>query len=431
MNLTLSGKTVVWRLALSGFFAVLLCAGFVLSADIGTAQAQGYCWCQKDDGSCENHRRNAEGEALCNTSSDSFCIAYCRSRGWSAQHCDPIDQFIDYTVNDPTGRCRASSASQRCTSITCNCPARVGVPATTINEAGPVYVGSVQEYCTTRCQAPVLASDVRGSCRSLTATASDSGSGAQLCTGCACQCVKHGPAGEVLVSVDRAVTLDASATGDGAAACNAACTTRCTAEGTGFEVERATPQCSARGNNCWCKKQDGQCEHHTQDDARQPLNTQVECNTYCSTRGRSRGESWQAVFFDTTYTDRACRAECGGSGCDTRTGGTLGSEQPAAPQVAFQARTSVVGQLFNPLGSTVTIQGAIGRGIKAVLGLIGALALLMFVWGGVLWVSAGGNDKRVAQATTILKNSFIGLLIIMFSYTIVALLFGVLSGSGA
>jgi len=88
----------------------------------------------------------------------------------------------------------------------------------------------------------------------------------------------------------------------------------------------------------------------------------------------------------------------------------------------------VVGQLFNPLGSTVTIQGAISRGIKAVLGLIGAVALLMFVWGGVLWVSAGGNDKRVAQATTVLKNSFIGLLIIMFSYTIVALVFGVLSG---
>jgi hypothetical protein len=84
--------------------------------------------------------------------------------------------------------------------------------------------------------------------------------------------------------------------------------------------------------------------------------------------------------------------------------------------------------LFNPLGTAVTLQEAIARGIKAVLGLIGALALLMFVWGGVLWVSAAGNDQRVTEATTILRNSFIGLLIILFSYTAVALFFGVLGG---
>lgn len=145
---------------------------------------------------------------------------------------------------------------------------------------------------------------------------------------------------------------------------------------------------------------------------------------------RPTPETWSVAFFEPTYIDRRTATECGGSGRVDST--TLGASQDApAPRVEFQARTSVVGKLFNPLGSTVTIQGVIGRGIKAVLGLIGALALLMFVWGGVLWVSAGGNDKRVTEATTILKNSFIGLLIILFSYTVVALVFGVLSGSGA
>lgn len=114
--------------------------------------------------------------------------------------------------------------------------------------------------------------------------------------------------------------------------------------------------------------------------------------------------------------------------CDAPAGGTSSAAVQPAPRVPFRARTSVVGHLFNPLGTEVTLQGAISRGIRAVLGIIGAIALLMFVWGGVLWVSAGGNDKQVEAAKEVLKNSFIGLLLILFSYTVVAVFFGVLGG---
>jgi hypothetical protein len=55
----------------------------------------------------------------------------------------------------------------------------------------------------------------------------------------------------------------------------------------------------------------------------------------------------------------------------------------------------------------------ISRAIRMVIGFVGALALLMFVYGGVMWMTAG-DSKRVDTAKEILKNSTIGLVLIFF-----------------
>jgi len=61
--------------------------------------------------------------------------------------------------------------------------------------------------------------------------------------------------------------------------------------------------------------------------------------------------------------------------------------------------------------------------IKAVVGVIGAVALLMFVVAGIMWMTSGGNDKNYKEAQEMMQNSAIGLLIIFFAYTIVATFF--------
>ncbi|MFA6429448.1 MAG: hypothetical protein WCV84_03025 [Patescibacteria group bacterium] len=78
--------------------------------------------------------------------------------------------------------------------------------------------------------------------------------------------------------------------------------------------------------------------------------------------------------------------------------------------------------LRNPLGET-DLSKLIGRVIKAVVGVIGAVALLMFVVAGIMWMTSGGNDKNYKEAQEMMQNSAIGLLIIFFAYTIVATFF--------
>ncbi|HVM90992.1 MAG TPA: pilin [Verrucomicrobiae bacterium] len=189
---------------------------------------------------------------------------------------------------------------------------------------------------------------------------------------------------------------------------------------------------SAAGNYCWCRDAATRaCSNyrgnqvlggsHTADD---PF-TNDQCNAYCF--GLSTpGHSVSAVSYDTTYrADTICApgnsygCEAGAASCSETSGSSgtptgLGSPTPAnAPPI----------QLYNPLGPNTDIPAFIGRGIRGVLGLIGAVALLMFIYGGALWMTAGGDSKRVEGAKSIIKNSVIGLVLIFFSYSLIGVFF--------
>jgi type IV secretory pathway VirB2 component (pilin) len=84
--------------------------------------------------------------------------------------------------------------------------------------------------------------------------------------------------------------------------------------------------------------------------------------------------------------------------------------------------------LYNPLGADIGVAEFISRIIRMLIGFVGALALLMFVYGGVMWMTAG-DSKRVDTAKEILKNSTIGLLLIFFSYSIVSVVFSLLGSA--
>lgn len=56
--------------------------------------------------------------------------------------------------------------------------------------------------------------------------------------------------------------------------------------------------------------------------------------------------------------------------------------------------------------------------IAPVLGLLGLVFFVFTLYGGVLWMTAGGNGDQVKKATVILRNGFIGLFIIAASYAI-------------
>lgn len=54
-----------------------------------------------------------------------------------------------------------------------------------------------------------------------------------------------------------------------------------------------------------------------------------------------------------------------------------------------------------------------------VLGIVGSLALLAFVYGGILFLFSGGNTDMIEKGKSTLKGATIGLIIVFISYTIV------------
>jgi len=80
--------------------------------------------------------------------------------------------------------------------------------------------------------------------------------------------------------------------------------------------------------------------------------------------------------------------------------------------------------LNNPLGSTnPTPQSLLGNIINVVLGVTGSLALVMFIFGGLTWMTSAGNSERVTKGKNILIWATIGLVIIFSAYALVKFVF--------
>lgn len=83
--------------------------------------------------------------------------------------------------------------------------------------------------------------------------------------------------------------------------------------------------------------------------------------------------------------------------------------------------------LSNPLG-TDDPRVLIGRIIKGILGLSGAIALLMFVYGGLVYLTAQGERERIERGKNTLIWATVGLVVIFGSYAFLTYLFaGILS----
>lgn len=78
--------------------------------------------------------------------------------------------------------------------------------------------------------------------------------------------------------------------------------------------------------------------------------------------------------------------------------------------------------LTNPLTGIETPQALIGKIINVVLGVVGSLALLMFVYGGLTWMTSSGSQEKVKKGRDIIVWSAIGLAIIFASYGLVKIL---------
>jgi hypothetical protein len=99
----------------------------------------------------------------------------------------------------------------------------------------------------------------------------------------------------------------------------------------------------------------------------------------------------------------------------------------AAPYVAFAQSTNPfqkASDLTKSVGTTAGVGGQtdlptiIGRIINVILGFLGILLLVLLLWGGFEWMTAGGDTEKVKDARTRITNAVIGLVIIVAAFAI-------------
>lgn len=77
---------------------------------------------------------------------------------------------------------------------------------------------------------------------------------------------------------------------------------------------------------------------------------------------------------------------------------------------------------------TLTVPGLVANILKTAIGIVGALALLMFIYGGLRWLTSAGEPAKIQAGKDAMKWAAIGLVIIFSSYTLVSFVFKALTG---
>lgn len=87
-------------------------------------------------------------------------------------------------------------------------------------------------------------------------------------------------------------------------------------------------------------------------------------------------------------------------------------------------------ELKNPLGEGTTFESVIQNVISAALGLSGVLALIAFIYGGITWMTSGGDSSKVQKGKNMMIWAVWGIVIIFSSYAILSYIFTALVGEG-
>jgi hypothetical protein len=74
----------------------------------------------------------------------------------------------------------------------------------------------------------------------------------------------------------------------------------------------------------------------------------------------------------------------------------------------------------NPGLGEATLPDIVKNIVQIFLGFLGLIAVILILYGGFTWMTAGGNQEKVVKGRRILINAVIGLVIILSAYAIAA-----------
>ena len=90
---------------------------------------------------------------------------------------------------------------------------------------------------------------------------------------------------------------------------------------------------------------------------------------------------------------------------------------PALAQTLTPTELLNTSELTPALGlSTTDIRTTIARIVRSAMAFLGIVTVLLMLYAGFLWMTAGGNDEQVGTAKKIMVAAVIGLAIILSAY---------------
>ena len=112
-----------------------------------------------------------------------------------------------------------------------------------------------------------------------------------------------------------------------------------------------------------------------------------------------------------TYSDEPCKTLCPAAGA----AGAAGSGAAAAPAPSTYDLPNFLG-VDDP-------NEVIGRIVKYIMGFVGTIALVTFMYGGVLWLISSGREAYVDKGRDTMVWSAVGMVVVFASYLLVDLVF--------
>ena len=106
-------------------------------------------------------------------------------------------------------------------------------------------------------------------------------------------------------------------------------------------------------------------------------------------------------------------------------------EAPVAAVNALEGACSASNAGDNPICDSTDEEAPelIGILINVLLFIIGTLAVIMLIWGGIRYTTSGGNANSVTAAKNTIMYAIIGLVVAIFAYAIVNWVVGELGTS--
>lgn len=107
---------------------------------------------------------------------------------------------------------------------------------------------------------------------------------------------------------------------------------------------------------------------------------------------------------------------------------TLVSALPVA-SAAILSPTDNPAEVSSATGGETSLRALVLRIVNYFLTFLGIVAVIMVIYGGVLYVTAAGNDDAVGKAKKIIMYALIGIIIILLSFALVNTILGAGTGT--
>jgi len=68
---------------------------------------------------------------------------------------------------------------------------------------------------------------------------------------------------------------------------------------------------------------------------------------------------------------------------------------------------------------TADLESSVVRIVQWVLGFLGLIAVIFILYGGLIWMMAGGNEEKVTKAKKTIVAAVVGLVVVLIAWSII------------